>query len=374
MWDDMKCKLLEILMPYKDIIVGGDGRNDSPGFSARFCLYVAMDLLTNLIIDMEVLDKRETGGDATNMEREGLTRILLRWMKQIDIGEIATDASSSLMRRISDLKAIHPQLKNMAHSLDVWHMSKRLTKKLHSLVDNKEGKELKPWIEGKINHFWHCCENAKGDEEKLKDSWLGILHHICDEHEWADSQCNHGPLQSAEPKQYLKKDSAVMEKLRSVVLDAKILNKLKYYTKFRHTGSIENFNSMLTKYAPKRCAFDYPYFKCRMALAGIDHNMHNSRPQATTKDGQACFKRKYSKATRKFRVEPVKEQKEYSYVPYCLAKIVVDRQNHTGTVHERLARVPGDPKLISRNLDLVVKPPPTSNLIQERKSRMETKK
>eukprot|EP00795_Rhopilema_esculentum_P007305 gene7305-13004_t len=147
MWDDMKCKLLEILMPYKDIIVGGDGRNDSPGFSARFCLYVAMDLLTNLIIDMEVLDKRETGGDATNMEREGLTRILLRWMKQIDIGEIATDASSSLMRRISDLKAIHPQLKNMAHSLDVWHMSKRLTKKLHSLVDNKEGKELKPWIE-----------------------------------------------------------------------------------------------------------------------------------------------------------------------------------------------------------------------------------
>ena len=48
---------------------------------------------------MDVLDKQETGG-AKNMEREGLTRILLRLMKQIDIGEIATDASSSLMRRI----------------------------------------------------------------------------------------------------------------------------------------------------------------------------------------------------------------------------------------------------------------------------------
>ena len=130
---------------------------------------------------------------------------------------------------------------------------------------------------------------------------------------------------------------------------------------------------MLTKYAPKRCAFDYPYFKCRMALAGIDHNMYIYRPQATTKDGRACYKRKYCKATRKFRVEPVKE-KELLYVPYHLAKIVAERQCHTDTVHERLTRVPGDPKLISKNLDLVVKPPSTINLIQEQKSRMETKK
>ena len=253
-------------------------------------------------------------------------------------------------------------------------MSKRLTKKLHNIVDNKEGKELKPWIESIVNHFWHCCETAKGDEKKLKDSWLGILHHICDEHEWADSQCDHGPLQSTEPKQFFSKDSAVMEKLRTVILDSKILSKLEYYTTFRHTGFIENFNSMLTKYAPKRCAFDYPYFKCRMALAGLDHNMHIYRPQATTKDGRACYKRKYCKATRKFRVEPVKEKKDFSYVPYCLAKIVAERQCRTDTVHERLTRVPGDPKLISKNLDLVVKPPSTSNLIQERKSRMETNK
>lgn len=104
MWHDMKSKLLETLNPYKEIIIGGDGRNDSPGFSARFCVYVAMDLFTKLVIDMEILDKRETGGASTNMEREGLTRILLRLMEQIDIGEIATDASSSIMKRISELK------------------------------------------------------------------------------------------------------------------------------------------------------------------------------------------------------------------------------------------------------------------------------
>ncbi|XP_065055324.1 uncharacterized protein LOC135683869 [Rhopilema esculentum] len=148
-----------------------------------------MDLLTNLIIDMEVLDKRETGGASTNMEREGSTHILLRLMKQIDIEEIATDASSSLMRRISDLKGIisNTLIFSKCHSKDFHLISLHFTQ-----------------------------------------SFIKI---------YFDS--------SAEPKQYLKKDSAVMEKLRSVVLDAKILNKLKYYTKFRHTGFIENFNSML---------------------------------------------------------------------------------------------------------------------------------
>ena len=69
-------------------------------------------------------------------------------------------------------------------------------------MDNKEGKELRPWIESIVNHFWLCCETAKGDEKELKDSWLCILHHICDKHEWADSQCDHGSFQFTEPKQF----------------------------------------------------------------------------------------------------------------------------------------------------------------------------
>ena len=137
---------------------------------------------------------------------------------------------------VTNFSATHPELENLAHSLDVWHMSKGLTKKLHNIVDNKEGKELKPWIESIVNHFWHCCETAKGDEKKLKNSSLGILHHICDEHEWADSQCDHGPLQSTEPKNFFSKDSPVMERLWTVIVDPKILSKLGYYTTFRHTN------------------------------------------------------------------------------------------------------------------------------------------
>lgn len=104
MWQNMKAKVVEVLGAYSSIVLGGDGRNDSPGFSARYCVYVLMDLVSNFIVDIETLDKRETGGVSTNMEREGLTRILLRLMKSLDINEIATDASSSIMKRVEELR------------------------------------------------------------------------------------------------------------------------------------------------------------------------------------------------------------------------------------------------------------------------------
>ena len=245
---------------------------------------------------------------------------------------------------------------------------------MHKTAQDKAARSLKPWIAAIVNHFWFACQVSNGDAEKLKDTWIGVLHHVCNEHIWAESECLHGPLSSTEPKVYLLKNSVALEKLRSVVLDRKLLSNLSYYSKFRHTGMIENFNSMLMKYASKRNAYDYPYFKTRMALAAIDHNIHLNRPLAITQDGKQCFKRKYNKNSRKFTAEPVKEQKSYSYIPYCLAKIVIERKEKKDTAMERLVRVPNDPKLISPTLDVVTKPPPTSQLVAEKLTRIEKKK
>ena len=104
MWETMKSRIIALLQAYRDHILGGDGRNDSPGFCARFCVYVAMELISNVVLHIEVLDKRETGGISTNMEREGLTRTLMHLMKCLDISEITTDASTSIMKRIQELK------------------------------------------------------------------------------------------------------------------------------------------------------------------------------------------------------------------------------------------------------------------------------
>lgn len=51
------------------LVLCGDGRMDSPGFSAKYCLYTMMDQYLNVIIDLEVVDKREAGGTSTLMEK-----------------------------------------------------------------------------------------------------------------------------------------------------------------------------------------------------------------------------------------------------------------------------------------------------------------
>ena len=105
----MKEKVCAVLNPYKELC-----RNDSPGFSARFCVYVLMEQFTSALIDLEVLEKRETGGISPNMEREGLKRLLMRLMDKISISEIATDASSSIIKCVETLKGM--MLKLHIHS------------------------------------------------------------------------------------------------------------------------------------------------------------------------------------------------------------------------------------------------------------------
>lgn len=171
----------------------------------------------------------------------------------------------------------------------------------------KGNEELKAWIPSIVNHFWYSCEVAAGDPMKLKNTWFGVVHHVCGEHTWSESSCLHGPLVSEDPKVPLQKKSSAAEALRVVVFDKRFTNNLQHYIHFRHTGGLESFNSMLTKYAKKRLAFEFIYFVARIALAALDHNMHLFRNQARNNNGELLYKRKYSRRSRKYHAEPVKE-------------------------------------------------------------------
>jgi len=51
-----KCQdILEVESLKKDLIIGGDGRCDSPGHSAKYCTYTIMNLETNKIITAELV-------------------------------------------------------------------------------------------------------------------------------------------------------------------------------------------------------------------------------------------------------------------------------------------------------------------------------
>ena len=136
------------------------------------------------------------------------------------------------------------------HSLDVCHKAKSLAKQLHKAAKGKDCEGLKEWIPCIVNHFWYSCQVANGDVEKLKDCWCGTVHFVCGEHKWSYSECMHGPLVMKEPKSFLCNTSKAAAALRSVVFDKNFVQILSIMSP-SDTGNVENFNSMLTKYAPK---------------------------------------------------------------------------------------------------------------------------
>ncbi|XP_014678030.1 PREDICTED: uncharacterized protein LOC106817839 [Priapulus caudatus] len=81
----------------------------------------------------------------------------------------------------------------------------------------------------------------------------------------------------SEGLQWMEATSPSYEALKRVVLDRYMMRTLPYYVRFRHTGALENFNSHVLMYAPKRLAFTYPVYQARCYLAGIDYTSHADR-------------------------------------------------------------------------------------------------
>lgn len=111
LWERMKEQLWEI---YKDeaLLLCGDGRMDSPGFCAKYCMYTMMDHFLNVIVDLEIVDKREAGGASTVMEKIGCKRILERVFGVLNCSEVVTDASTSIMKMVRELKGRNCQCNN----------------------------------------------------------------------------------------------------------------------------------------------------------------------------------------------------------------------------------------------------------------------
>ena len=93
-----KCMRREILAEFcgKEVVVGGDGQCDSPGFNAKNICYFFMEVNSNYILDIQVLDKRHVGLVSTNMEKEAVSRGLDRLSEDINVCELVTDASTSV--------------------------------------------------------------------------------------------------------------------------------------------------------------------------------------------------------------------------------------------------------------------------------------
>lgn len=90
-WAKMQDEMFSLLNG-KELIVGGDGRNDSPGHSSTYCQYTFMDTFSNLIVHQELIDVREADHKSPNMEKIGCQRGLEYLIDKVIIHGIVTDS------------------------------------------------------------------------------------------------------------------------------------------------------------------------------------------------------------------------------------------------------------------------------------------
>ena len=139
----------------------GDGRCDSPGFSATFGTYTLMNETNNEIIDFFISHVRNAG-NSQNMEKYGLKYLLDDLAaKGLNIDTLTTE------QHIQIRAFLRKEWPNICHQFDIWHRSKNMRKKLEKLAKKKPFKELQPWIKAIVNHFWWSCSNCEESVEKL---------------------------------------------------------------------------------------------------------------------------------------------------------------------------------------------------------------
>ncbi|KAK5876300.1 hypothetical protein CesoFtcFv8_025667 [Champsocephalus esox] len=218
-WNEKRAKLITQLHPKGPVVILGDARMDSPGFCVHYCTYTAMDNDSKNIICMVNIDKRETQRNSVIMEKEGFVHTMNTLREELHVTEMCTDAHTQILALFSkgDLKdsGIH-------HSLDIWHGSRDLGKKVLTAGQQKGCSILQMWNKDICNHFWYCCKTADHYEDFF-DMWIGLLHHVTGEHSWALGACHHGPLLESREKEWLKN--------------------VHKYLRFRSTADLESFNN-----------------------------------------------------------------------------------------------------------------------------------
>ncbi|XP_070205259.1 uncharacterized protein [Littorina saxatilis] len=290
-WKDHQTRVLDSIRN-KEIVVLGDGRNDSPGYCAQYCTYTLMDSETKKILTIKTVDKRETDGKSPRMETEGFRRAMSDLLqKGINVKEVVTDAHTGIG---AVMKGTYPAL---SHSHDIWHAAKNLSKKLTKLGSLRKHAALQKWTKDIVNHFWFTCRTAT-DHRQFVELLRGVLHRITGDHEWALGCCQHGELSDSDrnkPWLDAREDSDTIKELANILLHPRLLSKVKHYLNFRSTADLEVFHQHILMYCAKRYAYTPPVYRIRNVLAALDHNFHLGRSVKTKPDGQIQYHRCFNK-------------------------------------------------------------------------------
>ena len=176
------------------ITLAGDGRCDSPGYSAKYCTYTLMADTSEKVVDFEVVLVTEAKS-SVGMEKIGFEKVMDRLVSSpLTVTDISTDRHTSIRKVMREKYA--PQ--GIGHQFDPHHMVKWVKKKLTEKARIKKYKGIGPWIKSICNHLWWCARSSYSEPKLLVEKWESILCHVTNKHSWEDKKffhaCQHPDL------------------------------------------------------------------------------------------------------------------------------------------------------------------------------------
>ena len=125
---------------------------------------------------------------------------------------------------------------------------------------------------------------------------------------------------------WLEAGSPAHVALEEVVTNNKLLKDIGKLTEFHHTGQLESYHSLMTKYVPKREHFRYNGMVARTQLAILNHNTNANRSQAEVKQGvnkgEKRFKLVCSKQRKNWVAKEIKTPKSTAYVEGMMERVL----------------------------------------------------
>lgn len=308
-WKTTQDVNLQSLSQEEKVIVGGDMRADSPAHSAKYGSYATMDLRTNTVVDIQLVQSNKVGGSC-HMEKEGLKRSLaLLESRGVNLDCIVTDRHPQVQKFLRE--------RNITHYYDVWHMAKGISKKLEAISKQKDCEKLKKWIKSIINHIYWTAASSTSEPERIA-KWTTILNHVRDVHTHEDPlypKCEHVIRKTTDKSKWLQADTLAFYKLEKLLTNKRTLKDVAKLSPHHQTSSLEAFRAVILRFAPKNVVFPFIGMLCRLYLAAMHYNENADRPQAETEEGVPLFKISFPKSRKEeCRVKPQKTQPTFGYV------------------------------------------------------------
>ncbi|XP_077102143.1 uncharacterized protein LOC143753562 isoform X3 [Siphateles boraxobius] len=289
-WTHWQNETLDRLSVRERVIVGGDMRADSPGHSAKFGSYTLMDLQTNTVVDIQLVQSNEVGG-SYHMEKVGLQRSLaLLEARGVTLECIVTDRHPQIQKFLSE--------RNINQFYDVWHIEKGIARHLENISKMKDCEKLRKWQRSIKNHiYWTASSSTTGPERVAK--WKSILNHVRNVHTHEDPNfpaCLHPLKRSRDRNKWLVAGTQAFYKLQKVMTNTRILRDVTKLSPHHQTSSLESFHSVVLRFAPKNVVFPFLGMLCRLYLTAFHYNENAGRAQATSSTGHPLFKVNFPKA------------------------------------------------------------------------------